>query len=129
MVREKKGTIGGDGRERDFHQMIVRSPRKQKRSERDRCAAKNAAQQQPGGGKNPAQVIPIEVRCCPEATAIATPKATAAVPSLSRLSVSIRTPNRPRTLASLNVAMTETGSVAAMRAPNTSAPSHCQRAR
>ena len=73
--------------------------------------------------------IPSGVRCCPEAKARTMPKATAAVPSLKRLSASISTSKRPWAFASLNVAITETGSVAAMSAPNTSALIHCHFAR
>jgi general stress protein YciG len=52
MIRKKEGSVGGDGREGDFDQMVVRSSGEQKRSERDHCAAKDAARdglQQHGG--------------------------------------------------------------------------------
>lgn len=53
-------------------------------------------------------------------------KATAAAPSLSRLSASTSRLRRGRTLSSLNAAMTETGSVAAINVPNMAAPIQLQ---
>ena len=43
MVRKEERTIGGDGRESNFNEMIVRSPSEQKRSKSDGPAAENAA--------------------------------------------------------------------------------------
>jgi hypothetical protein len=56
---------------------------------------------------------------CDHASAIT--KRTAAAPSLNRLSLSTSRRRRPVTLLSLNMAMIATGSVAAIRAPNTNA--------
>ena len=43
MVRKEERAIGGDGRESNFNEMIVRSPSEQKRSKSDGPAAENAA--------------------------------------------------------------------------------------
>ena len=53
------------------------------------------------------------------AAATASENSTAATPSLSRLSASTSSRSRPTTPVSLNVASTETGSVAAISTPNT----------
>jgi len=72
---------------------------------------------------------PLTLRVLPVAAITTTPKTTAAVPSLKRLSASISNLSRPRTLASFKVAITETGSVAAIRAPKNKALIHSQPAR
>ena len=72
----------------------------------------------------PAMVSALIV--CPIANASAMTKATAAVESLKSDSASTKSLKRPSTFASLNVAITETGSVAAISTPNRAAIVHCQ---
>ena len=60
----------------------------------------------------------VPVACAQARTSV---NSTAATPSLNRLSLSTSSRRRPLTPVSLNMAMTATGSVAAIRAPNTRA--------
>ena len=64
--------------------------------------------------------------CAPCATDRSTAKATAAAPSFRRLSDSTSRLRRGSTLRSLKAATTATGSVAAIKAPNSAAPSQPQ---
>ncbi len=64
--------------------------------------------------------------CVPATNASVIRKAAAAVPSLNRLSASIKCLKRPVTPASLKVAKMETGSVAAIKVPKRSALIHSQ---
>ncbi len=68
---------------------------------------------------NRVPVIESAVSWPPARTPSTATKATAAVPSFNRLSDSISIRSRPCALDSLNVAITETGSVAAINTPKT----------
>lgn len=73
--------------------------------------------------------VPRGVIVAPVAKAMAMPNATAAVLSLRRLSASTSSRSRPCTPASLKVAITDTGSVAEISTPNSSAACQLQWAR
>ena len=119
MLRDQERPVRGDRCQRDLDQVILRATR-----EKQQCPAIPPPTITPASifhASNPA--IAVGSTAEPPAIATSTVKPTAAVPSFSRLSASTSSLRRGSTFSSLNAAITDTGSVAAIRTPNMAAPS------
>ncbi len=123
MLGDQERAISGDRRQCDFDQRIVCAADDQQDRGADRKPDRHSAAERPEECREGRSRRLVDD---PTAIADSTANPTAATPSLSRLSDSTTIETRGRQPISRNEAMTDTGSVAAIRTPNKAAPIQLQ---